>query len=132
MRDSRILLAVLVSVLLLLLVACGGTSTSEPVSAATASPSDTLRVGLTEWTIVTSTAEVLPGRVTLTVTNTGATEHDLYVAGDAGQWETPDLRPGERDELTVTARPGERLHLWCDVPGHRAQGMHTELEVADG
>lgn len=88
-----------------------------------------VRVGLTEWTIVTSAPLVRPGRVRLVVTNTGATEHDLDVQGRAGRWETPVLDPGQRARLTVRARPGETLALWCAEPGHRAQGMHTVLRA---
>ena len=88
-----------------------------------------VRVGLTEWTIVTSTSFVRPGRVRLVVTNTGATEHDLAVQGRAGHWRTPVLEPGQRAALTVRARPGEALALWCTEPGHRAQGMHAVLRA---
>lgn len=88
-----------------------------------------VRVGLTEWTIVTSTSFVRPGRVSLHVTNTGATEHDLEVQGRAGRWKTPVLDPGQQATLSVRARPGETLALWCTEPGHRAQGMHTVLRA---
>jgi hypothetical protein len=88
-----------------------------------------IRVGLSEWTISTSSATVLSGRVTLVVTNAGGTEHDLVVRGRAGTWETPDLDPGRQSRLTVRGRAGETLHMWCSMPGHRAQGMHTTLQV---
>lgn len=86
-------------------------------------------VGLTEWTIVVSRHRVSPGRVVLTVTNTGATQHDLVVQGRAGTWKTPVLNPGRQVSLVVHADPGETLALWCSEPGHRAQGMHTTLTV---
>jgi hypothetical protein len=89
-----------------------------------------VRVGLTEWTIVTSRSAVTPGRVTLLVTNTGATVHDLVVRDSRGTWETPDLSPGERVGLVVRAGPHDTLQLWCSMPGHRAQGMHTTLTTS--
>jgi hypothetical protein len=89
-----------------------------------------LRVGLTEWTILVSRELVPPGRLTLLVTNTGATEHDLVVRDGRGTWETADLRPGERTVLVVRAGPLETLRLWCSMPGHRAQGMHTTLTTS--
>jgi uncharacterized cupredoxin-like copper-binding protein len=89
-----------------------------------------VRVGLTEWTISTSSSSAPAGRVTLVVTNAGGTEHDLVVRGRAGSWETPDLDPGQQSRLTVRARPGEVLKMWCSMPGHRAQGMHTTLRIA--
>ncbi len=91
--------------------------------------SDPVRVGLTEWTIVTSVQEVHPGRVTLLVTNTGGTEHDLVVKGRGGEWATHPLEPAEQAKLVVHAEKAEVLRLWCSEPGHEAQGMHTTLKV---
>ena len=107
---------------------CGGPASSEATGASQA-PARHVRVGLTEWNVAVSSARVLPGRVRLTVTDAGATEHDLVVAGALGSWSTPDLAPGQRARLWVRARPGEVLRLWCSRPGHRAQGMHTTLAV---
>ena len=89
-----------------------------------------LRVGLTEWTIVTSRSQVPAGRIRLVVTNAGATVHDLVVQDSSGTWETRDLRPGERTGLVVSAPPDETLHLWCSMPGHRAQGMDTTVSTS--
>jgi hypothetical protein len=86
-----------------------------------------VRVGLTEWTIVASRSQVRPGRVSILVTNAGATVHDLVVRDRSGTWETPDLHPGEQVRLVVRAAPHDILQLWCSMPGHRAQGMHTTL-----
>jgi len=101
----------------------------QPVARGAASHG-VVRVGLFEWAIVTAPRQVSPGRVKLLVTNTGGTEHDLEVRGRAGRWKTPTLEPGDQVSLTVTATPGETLHLWCTEPGHRTQGMHTVLRVA--
>jgi uncharacterized cupredoxin-like copper-binding protein len=40
------------------------------------------------------------------------------------------LRPGQQAVLRFQVAPGQRLHLWCSVPGHRAQGMQATLAVA--
>ena len=126
------------AVLALLLGGCGGTPSTadqpatgrvQPV-ARSASAHGAVRVGLFEWSIVTAPRTVSPGRVKLLVTNTGGTEHDLVVQGRAGRWETPTLEPGDQVTLTITARPGETLKLWCAEPGHRTQGMHTVLKAA--
>jgi hypothetical protein len=71
------------------------------------------------------------GRITLTVTNAGGTGHDLVVAGRDGSWATKELGPGQHTTLAVRGRAGERLHLWCSIPGHRLQGMDTHLPVRD-
>jgi hypothetical protein len=103
-------------------------TTARPTTQSTAGQGG-IRVGLTEWTISTSSRTAPAGRDTLVVTNAGGTEHDLVVVGRSGTWETPDLDPGQQTRLTVRARPGETLKLWCSMPGHRAQGMHTTLRV---
>ena len=99
------------------------------VAGRSARPSHSVRVGLSEWTITLAPAVALAGRITLTVTNAGGTGHDLVVAGRDGSWATKELAPGQRARLVVLGRAGERLHLWCSVPGHRLQGMDTHLPV---
>ncbi len=88
-----------------------------------------VRVGLTEWTILLSRHVLPSGVVRLTVTNTGATEHDLVVQGDRGTWASPDLTPGQATTMRIRAVPGERLQMWCSMPGHRAQGMNAVVRV---
>lgn len=123
------------ALLLTLAGACGsgpGTAPASPRAASQATeeaPSRHLRVGLMEWSILTSTHRVRPGTVHLVVTNTGGTEHDLVVQGGTRRWRTEPLDPGDRARLTVHARPGGRLKLWCSEPGHEAQGMYTTLSV---
>lgn len=107
--------------------ACG----AEPTDSHTGAPTDAMRVGLTEWEITTQPRPLEPGEVTLTITNAGATRHDLVVHGEEGRWQTPLLAPGQHYELLVTTAPGEVLHLDCGVTGHHAAGMHSRLPVAD-
>jgi uncharacterized cupredoxin-like copper-binding protein len=117
----------------LLAVVTGCGAQAEPgAEVAAQQPADhaPVRVGLTEWTIVVSRSQVPTGKLRLIVTNAGATTHDLVVRGRRGTWETPDLAPGERARLTVRAAPHETLQLWCSMPGHRAQGMHTTLTTS--
>jgi hypothetical protein len=104
-------------------------SAADDVTGSRPATAADLRVGLTEWTILTSRPRVSPGRVTLVVTNTGATAHDLFISGTWGRWHSPGLAPGERDRMDVRAAPGEQLSLWCSVPGHDAQGMRTTVQV---
>ena len=96
---------------------------------ARARPARSIRVGLSEWTIALAPTVARAGRITLTVTNAGGTGHDLVVAGRDGSWATKELSPGQRTTLVVRGRAGERLHLWCSIPGHRLQGMDTHLPV---
>ena len=122
----------LLSTLAVSLSACTGSDSgagpggAEPL---TAMRHAEVRVGLTEWTIATSRPSVAPGRITILVTNAGATVHDLVVRDSLGSWETPELRPGQQAGLVVRARAHETLDLWCSMPGHRAQGMRTTLST---
>lgn len=115
-------------------VVLAGCSAQEQAQAPepSASPSDQIRVGLTEWTIHTATAVAEPGELELVVTNAGGTEHDLVVTGEFGTWRTPLIEPGDRTTLEVAADAEETLHLDCSVPGHHESGMHTTLDVAAG
>ncbi|HUY48790.1 MAG TPA: hypothetical protein VMV92_24250 [Streptosporangiaceae bacterium] len=107
--------------------------------------------------VLAGRASVAGGTVSLRVTNTGALTHELVVLPlTAGQ--QPGSRPGGPDGtvsetgslgeasatcgaghgdgiapgavswLTLTLRPG-RYELICNLPGHYAMGMHTELDV---
>ncbi|MGI5187225.1 hypothetical protein ACQEVI_03670 [Promicromonospora sp. CA-289599] len=103
----------------------------EPTPGVSGIVTSTLRVGLTEWSIETSGAVPDAGDLTVLVTNTGATGHDLVVHGEHGTWQTPVLAAGERHELAITTEPGETLELTCSVSGHHAAGMSAQLDVAE-
>jgi uncharacterized cupredoxin-like copper-binding protein len=104
---------------------------------------------------VTATpAAVAPGVVSLRVTNTGYLRHELVVlprsAGQQVGSRTPGA-DGKVDEagslgeasascgggiaasshgwVTLSLAPG-RYELLCNLPGHYAGGMYTELDVA--
>jgi uncharacterized cupredoxin-like copper-binding protein len=112
-----------VAVLALAASACGSPAT--PAGAAASQ----LRVGLSEFEIAAVPAAARAGTVTLTVTNAGATAHDLVVDREnAPPARTDVLSPGETARLAVVAAAGEELRLSCSLPGHQAQGM--ELVVA--
>jgi hypothetical protein len=108
--------------------ACGA-DRSDGAPKGDAGPAHAIRVGLSEWTIALAPTVARAGRITLTVTNAGGTGHDLVVAGRDGSWATKELEPGQKTTLVVRGRAGERLHLWCSIPGHRLQGMDTHLPV---
>lgn len=107
-------------------VACAPPSPPAPEQA----PAAVLRIGLTEWTVETSAAVVLPGEVEVVVTNAGATGHDVLVHGEVGTWGTRVLGPGEQQTFTVTAVADEVLALECTVAGHHSAGMHAQVDVA--
>jgi hypothetical protein len=116
---TRFLIAVLV------MVTTGCASTSEPV---TGPPTDSIRIGLVEWDITTSSTAAADGVVTFEVTNAGTTTHDLRISDGITEQATPVLAPGETAILSLRTDAGTDLELWCSLPGHRQQGMERRLQ----
>ncbi|MDP8978501.1 MAG: cupredoxin domain-containing protein [Actinomycetota bacterium] len=115
----------MVRLLLLLAVAgCAGTAPSDTGPAASQA-----RVGLTEWEVATSASALSQGPVRLRVTNAGATAHNLVISGEDGRVESPLLAPGEQASIAVDLAGEDEVLLWCDVPGHREQGMERAVPV---
>ena len=111
------------TVLAAMAVACAPPAPAVPQTA-----SNDVRVGLTEWDVIASATAVSAGQLRLTVTNAGTTAHDLRVAG-ATRGGTRLLAPGESQKVTLDVAVSGTLQLWCDVAGHRDQGMTLELPV---
>ncbi|MBW3601148.1 MAG: cupredoxin domain-containing protein [Actinobacteria bacterium] len=111
-------------VLLLAVAGCAATATPAAGPAATQA-----RVGLTEWEVATSAPALSERPVRLTVTNAGATAHNLVVSGGDGRVASPLLAPGEKASIAVDLTGEDEVMLWCDVPGHREQGMERVLPV---
>ncbi|MDQ3609992.1 MAG: plastocyanin/azurin family copper-binding protein [Actinomycetota bacterium] len=111
--------------LALVVAGCAQTAAQSPGPAATEA-----RVGLTEWEVTTSASALSEGPVTLAVTNAGATAHNLVLSDEGGRDRTPLLAPGEQTSITVDLTGQREAVLWCDLPGHRAQGMERVLPVA--
>lgn len=107
--------------------------------------------------VLASPASVPAGTVSLRVINTGALTHELVVlplaagqppgsrvvgpdttvseAGSLGEASATcgaghgdGITPGAASWVTLTLRPG-RYELICNLPGHYARGMYTELDV---
>lgn len=111
----------------LLLASCAA---GPEVPAELEQASSSLNIGLTEWSIETGPVQATEGAVQITVTNAGATRHDLVVIGSEGKWATPVLAPGGKHVLAITTRAGEQLKLVCTLTGHHDQGMRAEIPVA--
>ncbi len=111
------------------LAGCGTQASSTVVHNVADTPaSHRVRVGLTEWQIDVAPTKALAGRVTLVVTNAGATEHDLVVLAGSRGWTLPALDPGQRSRLVVHARPGTPLRLSSTMPG-QLHHMQATLPV---
>lgn len=95
---------------------------------------------------VEGSPELAPGdSVTVTYRNEGQAGHSLYIAAkedadsshtdtgeSTGEAEIDVIEAGEEESTTFTVPEAEALYLWCDVTGHEAAGMWTEVELAEG
>jgi plastocyanin len=69
------------------------------------------------------------GKVTIEMTNTSPTEHNVTIAqGTKVLGATPTFTGGKKS-LTVTLAPGTYA-FFCSVPGHRQAGMEGVLTVS--
>ena len=144
MRSLR--LAAAAAALTLALAACGSASSSSTPSTTTAAGGggggttsapvavSGKKIDVTEKDFsitVAGGATVKPGTYTFVVVNRGPSSHNLTIDGPgvAGK-ATPTSGPGTQT-LTVTLKKGT-YDLFCSVPGHKALGMDTKLQVGSG
>ena len=135
--------AMLVGVMSMSLVACGGdaatntpagtdaTATSAPANGGTGSGTMVeSAVTLTEWSVNPSEGEVAAGKVRFTVANTGKFSHNsvrLEGANEVGR--TPNFTSADGPKvLEVDLKPGSYTVL-CDIIGHPEKGMMGKLTV---
>ena len=124
-------------------------SVTRGTSGASATPAPlghAVKASLTEMKITDSVAKVAAGKVTFTVTNSGAKTHEYVVlktkqpaaalpvsggrASEAGHvGEIGDLPVGATKSLTLALKPGH-YSIICNLPGHYLGGMHTDLTVS--
>jgi uncharacterized cupredoxin-like copper-binding protein len=101
-------------------------------------------VKLDEWKLAPSTPTVAAGKVKITAANNGNTTHEMVVlrtdkpaaslgsgkrvseAGSVG--EIADLKAGASATKSFNLTPGHYV-LICNLPGHYAAGMRTDLTV---
>lgn len=125
--------------------AAAGTSKATAAAPAPAPLGHAVKASLTEMKITDSAAKVAAGKVTFTVTNDGAMTHEYVVlktsraaadlpvsggrASEAGHvGEIGDLPVGKTKTLTLNLKAGH-YSIICNLPGHYAGGMHTDLTV---
>jgi plastocyanin len=76
----------------------------------------------------TKTLAAKAGKVTITLSNAGALEHNVTIAqGSTVLGATPTFTGGAKS-VTLTLKPGTYT-FYCSVPGHRAAGMEGVLKV---
>lgn len=115
-----------------LLAGCGGSSGGgQALPVPTTGPSAALRIGLAEYRLQLSTSTLLPGQVSVQVTNTGSTQHDVsFSQGGVVLGASERLPPGKAQTLSVTVATGSPVELRCTIGGHAEAGMTASLAVA--
>ena len=130
---------------LLLLSACGGSSsssqsagaaspatTASPAAPASASPASgqTTTVDLRDFTLNPNTISLNgPGTYTFHVTNSGNAPHALRIEGNGlSNTATATLQNGGSADLQVTLQSGT-YEMDCPVDGHAQRGMKGTLTV---
>jgi uncharacterized cupredoxin-like copper-binding protein len=128
--------------------AAAASPSTAPSTGAASTPAalgHAVKASLTEMKITNSVPAVAAGKVTFTVTNNGAVKHEYVVlrtsrqaadlpvsggrASEAGHvGEIGDLPVGATKTLTLNLKPGH-YSIICNLPGHYAGGMHTDLTV---
>lgn len=118
----------------LALLAVLTTGCSGPNAVATAPsgpPVRDLRIGLLEYDVELSASAVLPGRVTVVVTNAGSAPHDVRLRqGGRTLGRSRVLAPGQQQRLVLQVASARQIALDCTLAGHAQAGMRAQLAVA--
>jgi plastocyanin len=106
---------------------CGGSAGGS--AAAVSLPPGAIAVKASEYKFDPATIGAMPGSVTIVVTNTGATEHELrLLKGDAEVGAVAGIAPGATGRVTVSLEPGSYTYV-CKIAAHDQLGMKGTLTV---
>ena len=105
-------------------------SSSGSSAAAPAVASTEVQVSLSEFAISMVPAVVPPGTVTFRVHNSGTMAHD-FALPDQDQ-RTASIGPGETATLVVDMSKEGSFKVLCEVSGHEASGMASQIKVMAG
>ena len=122
-RVSLQVVAAAAAVVLLVVIgvlALGSTDSADP-------PADSTTLSLTEFAFSPDPIVLDGSKATLFVVNDGDESHNLLI--NALGKGTPDLGPGEVFQIDLSDQPAGTYPVICDLPGHAAAGMVTELTI---
>jgi len=156
MKHTTIIMLALTSVAGAIATGCGGggdgTTTQTQGPATSDSSGDTLRIQMDDDFFTPKETSAEAGSVTISAPNNGQLVHELALAKttvdpselpttadggvdeaklealgrDAG--EIADVAPGDTKQGTFKLTPGKYV-MFCNVPGHYAQGMYGTINV---
>jgi uncharacterized cupredoxin-like copper-binding protein len=145
--SRRIRSAVMLSVMLLGIAACGSDSNE---SADTAAPAASAAAPAASAAAPAATGAATPGDVQITesefkidmpatltagahtfdITNSGEFKHNINIEGEGiEEVESGDIEPGATGQVSVEL-PAGTYEVYCSVPTHKGKGMELEITVA--
>jgi plastocyanin len=112
---------------LLAVTACGGGSSSGSSGA----PAGSTPVNVMDFNFKPKDLTVSAGKVVFFLVNSGPAAHDMLVADSSGKTiaRSSLVQSGDTFTFTIDNLPAGSYVFYCDVPGHRAQGMEGTLTV---
>jgi uncharacterized cupredoxin-like copper-binding protein len=115
---------------MVLVAACGGSSGGS--SGGSNAPPGATMVTLSEFKFAPSSISVKAGSVTFSLVNSGTVSHDMLISDSTGKVlaKSSLISPGASAQLTVDGLAAGTYTFYCDVPGHRAQGMQGTLTAS--
>lgn len=127
-RTAGLLVIALISTLI---VACAGPSAAAPAAGKAAnSPQDVQIKGTIMLKFEPATITVKRGTpVRLTLTSTGALEHDWVVDNLDGKKVEVHAAPNASATVEFTPMAAGSYEFHCSIPGHREAGMKGTLVV---
>jgi plastocyanin len=111
------------------LTACGGDD--DDGGASTTATDGRVTVEARDVSFNYEQIDTTPGDLEVTLVERGSLDHTFVVEDGDGNTIEPKLAVGggtERDSGTYTLEAGE-YDYFCDIPGHRGQGMEGTLTV---
>jgi len=128
---SRLRLALL-ALAIAAVVACGGGGSSSGGSSS--QPAGSNKLVLVDFKFQPKTISgVSAGKVVFFLVNdSSSTAHDMVIADSSGTTVARStlVQPGNTETFTVPDLKAGSYVFYCDLPGHRAQGMEGTLTVS--
>jgi uncharacterized cupredoxin-like copper-binding protein len=115
---------------LMTIVACGGGGSGSGSGSASA-PAGSTSVNVMDFSFKPKDMTVSAGKVVFFLVNSGPSAHDMLIADSGGKTiaRSSLVQSGDTSTFTVDNLPAGSYVFYCDVPGHRAQGMEGTLTV---
>lgn len=136
--SHRIRSAVMLSVVLLGVTACGSDSKESADTAAPAASAAPAATGaatpgnvqITESEFkIDMPATLSAGAYTFDITNSGEFKHNINIEGQGiEEVESGDIQPGTSGQVSIDL-PAGTYEVYCSVPTHKGKGMDLEITV---